>query len=246
MKLLRVLVAAVLVGLLVVLDALGRRWWPTTDPLEARPALPGSVVRMVSYGLHPLIADILWVDAVQYLGKTLAHHSHEVVDGVLVERGLEGPDVAKAASGFHARVSRVMDVDPLFVRVPLLGALFLVDPHADPMLGLSLLASASRRNPTSWQLRLWHGFFTFALRGDREGALRELEAASQIPGRPDYVQGVRDLLAAETDSVLAKVFFAGAWGEARSELERRALQSRLEELEMSLGSPRQQGLGGTH
>ncbi len=225
-----------LVALLVWADHEAARRWPPHHSLRREVRASAAMLSTLSFGMRPLVADYLWIDAVQYFGHTLGHHVHDIVDGHLVERGLTGEDVAIASEVFFKLVRRILDVDPLFVRAPLLGAMFLLDPHAHPRLGLELLAVASTKNPRSWQIRLWHGFYRYALLGDREGALAELAKASSCPGSPDYVGGVRTFLATAPDSVTARVFFTRARQEARTETERRIIDERLEELEAGLTS----------
>lgn len=228
-------VAVVLVCLLIALDHEAARLWPQRHTLEREVTASSTMLSMLSLGMRPLIADYLWIDAVQYFGHTLGSHHHDVVDGAIVERGLVGDDVHIAARVFAKLIRRIMDVDPGFVRPPLLGALFLIDPHADPLLGLGTLEAASRANPSSWQIRLWHGFYRYAILRDKEGARRELVAAERAPGRPDYVGDVRLLLDTAPDSVLAKVFFTRARQEARTETERQIFQQRLDEVEAGMG-----------
>ncbi|MBN1425966.1 hypothetical protein JXA88_15565 [Candidatus Fermentibacteria bacterium] len=230
-----VAVAGILIVSLVGLDRQATAHWPATHTLERTISTPSAALSILSFGLRPLMADYLWIDAVQYLGHTLGHHEHDIVDGSIVERGLSGDDTRTASEVFYSLVKRTVEVDPLFVRPAMLGALFLIDPHANPMAGLRLLESGARSRPDSWQLRLWHGFYRYAILRDRQTALDELAAAARCPGRPDYVPQMRHFLETAPDSSLAKVFFRHALHEARTETERARLQQRLDELDAGLG-----------
>lgn len=222
-------------ALLVSLDRQASGMWPPQRTLEREVRASPAMLSNLSFGLSPLVADYLWIDAVQYFGGTLGRHVHDVVGGRIVERGVTGEDVQTAAKAFHALVRRLMDVDPYFVRPPLLSALFLIDPHADPFLGLDVLQEAARKNPQSWQLRLWHGFYRYAILRDKDRALTELAAAADCPGRPEYVVDVQHFLETASDSLLARVFFTRARQEARTETERRIFQERLDELDAGVG-----------
>jgi hypothetical protein len=228
-------VPVVLAVLLVTLDREATGWWPPRYTLERQVQASPAMLSMLSFGLRPLVADYLWIDAVQYFGHTLGRHVHDLVDGRIVERGLTGADVRVASRVFHLLIKRLLAVDPLFVRPPMLGAMFLMDPHADPALGMDILQTGARKNPGSWQLRLWNGFYSYALLRDKETARRELMAATACPGCPSYVADVRLLLETAPDTVLARVFWSRAYGEARTEEERVYLQQRLDELDEGIG-----------
>lgn len=228
-------VTAILVTALVVLDNQATSRWPATGGIQRTISTSSAALSILSFGMRPLMADYLWIDAVQYFGHTLGHHEHDIVDGRIVEKGLAGQDVPTATTVFYSLVKRAVEVDPMFVRPSMLGALFLIDPHADPMAGLDLLEHGARNRPDSWQLRLWHGFYRYSIQGDRQTALEEMAAAVECPGSPAYVEDVRHFLETAPDSLLAKVFFRHALQEARTEAERTRLQQKLDELDAGIG-----------
>lgn len=225
---------AVLCVLLFGLDREATQRWPSQHAPQREVRMPSAIASMLSFGMQPLVADYLWIDAVQYFAHTLGHHTHEIVNGKVVEKGAVGVDMSMSSAVFYRLVRRVVEVDPYFVRPALLGALFLMDPHADPLAGLSLLEHGVWRRPDSWQLRLWHGFYTHILLRDTETAVAELDAAQECRGCPDYVQGVRNFVQTAPDSLLARFFFSTMYEEAQTPAEREYFRKRLEELDAGI------------
>lgn len=218
-------------ALLVFLDGEARNAEPEQDPVTKEVSLPSAAVALVSFGARPLVADYLWIDAVQYIGKTLAHHKHDVVDGRVVEVGLTGESVPVAAENVYHLVKRLTEVDPNFVYPYYITSLFLLDPHIEPDQAMDLLRLGVEGNPENWFLRTYYGFQLFMVKGDLEGAVRELEIASGLPGAAPYVGGLRQNLRTASRRELTLIFLKGALQRASSNMERARIRQQLDELE---------------
>ena len=166
--------------LLVLLDGRARRAEPERDPMYKEFSLPSAAVALLSLGAQPLVADYLWIDAVQYIGRTLAHHKHDIVDGKIIEVGLAGERVPLAAANVYRLVKRLTEVDPNFVYPYYITSLFLLDPHIDPDPAIDLLRLGVENNPKNWFLRTYYGFQLFMVERDVEGAVRELDHAADL------------------------------------------------------------------
>jgi hypothetical protein len=194
-------------------------------------SLPSAAVALVSFGARPLVADYLWIDAVQYIGRTLAHHRHDIVDGKIVEVGLAGEYVPLAAETLYRLVKRLTEVDPNFVYPYYISSLFLLDAHIDPDLSVDLLRLGVARNPDNWFLRTYYGFQLFMVNRDLDGAARELDIAVSLPGATGYVERLRRNLGSASRSKLTIIFLKGALQRATTEMERARIRQQISELE---------------
>jgi hypothetical protein len=230
-RLLFVLLLAMGFALLVLLDGQARNAEPEQDPVTREVSLPSAAIALISFGVRPLVADYLWIDAVQYIGKTLAHHEHDVVDGRVVEVGFAGEDVPVAAENVYRLVKRLTEVDPNFVYPYYITSLFLLDPHIEPDYAMDLLQSGVEHNPENWFLRTCYGYQLFTAKHDVVGALRELDIAVALPGAAAYVRHLRQGLSTASPHELTEMFLKGALRRATTDMERARIRQQLDDLE---------------
>lgn len=163
-----VLAAAVLVGVVIPLhrrEAVASR----QDVIEERVRLlpPPAALRIASLGFHGMAADVVWLLAVQYIG------SHLITDRQLPE--------------LHRLVETVVLLDPHFIDVYTLGALFLNYSAGDVRGAISLLERGARANPARWELPHDLARIYYLDLKDYRQALHWFEIADRLPGRPHYV-----------------------------------------------------------
>ncbi len=101
----------------------------------------GRMLRQAACGFQSVLADLLWLRAIQYYGE------HRKTDLVF----------EKAAHVFRV----LTDLDPGFVEAYRFGALVVVEDARDPASGFEILRKGIRENPGSWELPFDLGFHHF-------------------------------------------------------------------------------------
>jgi tetratricopeptide (TPR) repeat protein len=124
------------------------------------------VLRPAVLGFHPLVADLYWLRAVQYVGQ------HLETDGRFPH--------------LPALVGLVTDLDPHFVDAYILGGLFLSTAGQYPE-AVAVYEKGIRYNPHRWELPYDLGRLYFLELTDDARALRWWLLADRLPGRPAYL-----------------------------------------------------------
>lgn len=118
---------------------------PTTKGPEAVEQVfvpPGSLLSVLSLGHQRLVADLLWLQAIQYYGDKLIRRTNQM------------PNLAPF---FQA----ITDLDPAFERAYSFGAYALADDLKSPDQALALLEKGIRANPEAWGLVNQAGFISY-------------------------------------------------------------------------------------
>ena len=162
-------------GLLLLLSFLGS--WLVAADLDWRKQrrsgeessylIPAERLRPFLLGYDLLAADFFWLETVQYVGKHL-----------LTDR--EFPHL-------YPRLIRVISLDPHFLEVYRMGALFLAYSGGQVDAAILLLKKGAASNPERWEIPHDLGILCYLLKKDYPSALYWLERANRLPGRPDYV-----------------------------------------------------------
>lgn len=129
------------------------------DELALYPS--GRMLSQISCGYRNVVADYLWLRAIQYYGK------HRKGDRIF----------DKAAHVFRV----LTDLDPRFVEAYRFGALVVIEDAGEPEEGYRLLRKGIRENPDAWELCFDLGFHHF-LNKEHEKAARYFQLASKYPG----------------------------------------------------------------
>jgi tetratricopeptide (TPR) repeat protein len=206
--LLLALLAGVIYGSQRRLEALGALQ-PTAQSFRYLPK--GDDLKLVSLGYDQLIADLLWLKAVQVMG----------------DRGAERRDAEWLYQAFDA----ITTLDPKFDYVYQLGGVFLgvLSNRAD--LAVRLLAKGTRANPQLWRLQFYLGFNEFYFLGHYKEAADAMAKAAALPGRPEYIQFLASRLYAEAqEPALALEFLGRMYEESKDEQVRAQLQTRMKEV----------------
>lgn len=133
---------------------------------EELPLFPsGRLLRALDFGQPTLIADLAWLQAIQYYGK------HRM-----------GDRQYPLASHIFDTIVRF---DPDFRMAYIFGALVLEDATGRLDASRDLLDRGRRAMPAEWTIPFHRGFLEY-LRGDVAVGAREMDHASRLPGAPPY------------------------------------------------------------
>lgn len=129
--------------------------------------IPAEHLKPLLGGYEMLAADILWLETVQYLGK------HLLGDQQFIQ--------------LLPRLRRIVALDPSFLDVYRLGAIFLAYSAGQEEEALRLLKRAAALHPHRWEPAHDLGVLYYLRKKDHPQALYWLSRANSLPGRPDYV-----------------------------------------------------------
>lgn len=202
------LLAGLIYGAQRQLEALGALQ-PTAQVFRYLPK--GDDLKLVSLGYDQLIADLLWLKAVQVMG----------------DRGAERHDAEWLYQAFDA----ITTLDPKFDYVYQLGGVFLGVLSGRPDLAVKLLEKGTRANPDLWRLQFYLGFNEFYFLGHFKEAADAMAKAAALPGRPVYIQFLASRLYAEAqEPALALDFLGRMYEESKDEQVRAQLLVRMKEV----------------
>lgn len=128
----------------------------------------GRFVREISLGYREIVADAVWLSAVQYYGD-FRKGNHDL-------------------RYFRGLIDIVTSLDPHFTFAYLFGALVVSEDVGAFDDGMDILKRGMSRNPASWQLPFEIGFLNLVNRRDYALAGRYFELASKLPGAPEYAE----------------------------------------------------------
>ncbi len=132
-------------------------------------ALPSiAFLETVALGYRAAVADLAWLQAVQYYG----------------EHRQGGNDFSEFGHFVHA----VNVLDPQFAHPYIFGAVVLATEGRDLAGALEVLRRGARANPQSFLFPFEMGFLTYVQGGDVGAAMRFLQLAAQKPGGRDRAQ----------------------------------------------------------
>jgi tetratricopeptide (TPR) repeat protein len=202
------LLSGVIYGSQRQLESLGALQ-PTAQTFRYLPK--GDDLKLVSLGYDQLIADLLWLKAVQVMG----------------DKGAEQRDAEWLYQAFDA----ITTLDPKFDYVYQLGGVFLGVLCGRADLAVQLLEKGTRANPELWRLEFYLGFNQFYFLGHYKEAAEAMAKAAALPGRPDYIQLLAARLYAEAqEPALALDFLGRMYEESKDEQVRVQLKTRMNEV----------------
>lgn len=127
----------------------------------------GEYLRLAVLGYRQLAADVIWLQAVQYIGAKRSSQQENTWT-------------------YHA-VDVLTDLDPQFVPPYQATGVFLgvlVGHHDD---AITILTKGMRHNPEVWQLPFLAGYIAYYERCDPVAGSKFLRVAAQVPGAPAYL-----------------------------------------------------------
>ena len=147
-------------GLKLVLDAIPRAQVPGASILY----LPsGKFLQYVSLGNRPLMADLIYLWAIQYFSNTAVTDRYDHMEHVF---------------------SIIAELDPRYVDPYLIGAMIASDEGGDIEKAFRILELGLEKNPGQW-IFLWEaGHYALMRLKDFERAREYFKRAMEIPGAP--------------------------------------------------------------
>jgi len=136
-----------------------------SDPDELRYLPEGRILRIASLGHSKLLADLVWLQAIQYYG----------------EQRLTTRNYEQTARFFNA----IYDLDPSFMAATRFGALILSQDAGDPDSALKLLSRAEADHPEAWQYPFDEGFIHHTIRRDYQAAGEAYRRAASLENAPE-------------------------------------------------------------
>jgi tetratricopeptide (TPR) repeat protein len=142
---------------------------PEGSAVEDRVLLlpPPAALRPASLGYRGMMADLVWLLTIQYLG------GHLTTDRRLPE--------------LRRLVDTVVELDPHFVEAYTLGALFLGYAAGDLAGAIALLERGIQHNPARWELPHDLARTYYLDLKDYPKALHWFQLTDGLPGRPPYI-----------------------------------------------------------
>lgn len=119
-------------------------------------------------GFSSLIADVLWVETIQYMGDTKT-----VTDEI--------------ATTLYERIERITDLDPHFIRAYRFAGLTLSNKRPD--LSIRILSKGLKNNPGAcWEIPFYAGVVSYFRLKDYQETIRYLKSATAHPECPDFIK----------------------------------------------------------
>jgi hypothetical protein len=183
-----------------------------TPKLQRFMYLPhGQYLRVAALGYEQVLADLLWIQAIQAMGERKV--SEEA--GHWIYRALEV----------------ITDLDPTFVHVYEAGGIALVTlvTHIDE--SNRILEKGMRYNPAVWRLPFYLGFNYYFEFHDDQKAADYIARASRLPGAPAYLAPLAArLYVSARDPQDAIDFLAQMYAQTTDENIKGVLEQRLKEV----------------
>ena len=183
----------------------------TGRPLQKLQYLPqGDYLRVAAIGYRHIVADLLWLRAIQVMG----------------ERKLSNED----GQWLYHLLDVVTTLDPKFVRAYEAGSHALCILVVMPEESNRLLEKGMRHNPQEWKLPFLLGINYYFELGDDEKAAEAMAKAARLPGAPErLVSFAAKLFVSAKSPQQAVELLAKAYEEASDENVRKMLEIRLKE-----------------
>ena len=201
--------SAVAFGVLIALQAHLGQWQAPEKKMEHLMYLPDAeYVQLASMGYHEMVADLLWLQAIQVMGE------HKVSNA--------------AGRWLYRTFDIITTIDPHFVRVYEAGGLALTTLVVLPEESNQLLLKGIEHNPTEWKLPFYLGINYYFEFSDDEKAAQYMLQASRVPGAPPgLVPIAANLFASAKSPQQAVDILAAAYQNTSDEEAKKLLELRL-------------------
>jgi len=214
-----VLLFAGAVGMQVVIDRALERFTPEEAVQWVRS--PG-VMRRLALGFDSLAADVYWIRAVQYYGRTKLSAAENKTYGLL-----------------YPLLDITTTLDPRFNIAYRFGAILLSEGYpngpARPDEAIALLEKGIRASPDRWEYFLDAGFVYYWWRHDTRTAADWFLRGSQLPNAPNWLRPLAaSTLAEGGERDTARVLWTQLAQTADQEWIRRTARVRLQQLDAEI------------
>ena len=147
----------------------------------------GQYLKLASLGYRQILADIIWLQAVQHLGaRTDTNQGYRWT--------------------YHA-VDVLTDLDPTFVPAYQAAGTILGVWAGRTQESIAILKKGMQHNPEVWQLPFLIGYDYFYELCDPSNAAHYLQIAAMLPGAPDYLPRLAARMAVEAGDPQAALEF---------------------------------------
>ncbi|MDN5940308.1 MAG: hypothetical protein L0H94_00375 [Nitrospira sp.] len=170
----------------------------------------GNVLKVASLGYREVVADFLWLQAIQAMGEKRVSK--------------------EAGQWIYRALDVVTTLDPKFVRAYEVGAHALCTLVVMPEESNKLLEKGIRHNPKEWRLPFLLGFNHYFEFGDNQKAAEAMAVAASLPETPEIVArlAARLLVSAKSPQQAVELL-TRVYEETSDENVRRLLEQRLRE-----------------
>lgn len=183
-------------------------------------ALQGAKLKNYSLGFNGLLADLYWMQALQYIGNKSLDSKEKV--------NLENLRPLNPRL-LYPLLDNATDLDPQFTAVYSYGAVVL--PAIDPAQAIKFTEKGIRDNPTEWRLYQHLGFIYWKI-GDYGKASEVFAEGAKVPGAPVLMQLMSARMKAEGGSRdTSREIYRQMLAEAQDERVRENAALRLLELD---------------
>jgi hypothetical protein len=147
----------------------------------------GPYLRLASLGYRQIVADIIWLQAVQHLGAP--------------------KDTSEGYRWTYHAVDVLTDLDPMFVPAYQAAGTILGVWAGRTHESIAILRKGMRHNPDVWQFPFLIGYDFFYELCDPSSAAQYLQMAALLPGAPDYLPRLASRMAVEAGDPEAALEF---------------------------------------
>ncbi len=185
-------------------------------PPEARAAelayLPkGEYLKVAVLGYHQIVADLIWLKAVQHFG--------------------ERQQTKKGYKWAYHAVDVVTDLDPKFSFAYRAAGTILGVWAGLVQESIAILSKGMRHNPEVWELPFYLGYDYFFELHDPKSAALYFQKAAELPGSPAYLPKLAARMTVEAgDPVAALEFLERLYRQMQDEQLRKGLERRMREV----------------
>lgn len=170
----------------------------------------GPVLKQLSLGYAPLLADIYWTRAVQYYGSHVLH-----------------PDLTVLAPLLNIAVT----LDPHLVVAYRFGAVFLSEWKAGTVPAIDLVKKGVAANPQEWRLDYDLGFLYYWRLKDYKSSAEAYLAGANVPGAPVFLRFFAATMANKGGSLeMSEMIFAGLYRSTEDKDVKKFAMEQLESL----------------
>lgn len=170
----------------------------------------GEYLKIAVVGYRNIVADLLWLKAVQGLsGRQQTHEGY--------------------LGAYHA-ADVLTDLDPEFVHAYQYTGTVLGVIAGMPRESVELLKKGVRHNPSVWQLSFFLGYDYYYELGDPVNAAKHFQAAALLPGAPPWLAGLAARMSFEAnDPNAALEFLQRIYSQTQDEEVKKGLAQRIRE-----------------
>ncbi len=217
-------IASIFLALFIILD--GALIYNSQKKIEALnygisgarslPNIPdGKYLKRISLGQNSLLADLIWLRAIQVMGEKNV--------------------TRKDAEWIYHAVSTATDLDPKFYYMTELGGIYLTSVAGNHKLSIKLLKKGYENNPDTWEFPFFIGFNYFFYLKDFKQAAYYMGIGAELPKKPAYLPLLASRLYAQAgDPRYGMELTEAIYENTKNEKVREALRHRMKELQVEI------------